>query len=246
MGTKKSSCSIECQTEVTLSSKLSGSGPPSFKKESADTLVDLPSPYHCDNLEDVIAAQLVYNERRAFTMQDDIPVNPDVLSKRADISFQVAFLNPSLVCHRYPMEFIPKSVLTPHSLLVGWRRHFIYYMDWIRTFDDFRSMCLADQLILARCRHTDHGWFTHSYNTMLSGRHGICFANGAFHPHSTDHQWIERDKIIGEFYESQTKIVKDHLIIPMKEQQIDFTEYVLLKSIFFFREGIRDLYFVII
>ncbi|KAE9554663.1 hypothetical protein FO519_002150 [Halicephalobus sp. NKZ332] len=236
MKIKKPTQSIESQTDVTLSSILNYSGPPSSRKESTDNIMDLPSPYCCDSPEDLIAAQIVYNERRAFTMQDEILVNPDVLSRRADISFQVAFLNPSLVSHRYPMEFLPTSIMTADLLMLGWRRHFIYYMDWIRTFDEFKALCLADQLILARCRHTDHGWFMHSYHTMLCGRYGICLANGGFHPHSTDHQWAERDKIIGEFYESQTKTVTDHLIIPMKDHQVDFTEYVMLKAIFFFRE----------
>uniref|UniRef100_A0AC34RJ04 Uncharacterized protein n=1 Tax=Panagrolaimus sp. JU765 TaxID=591449 RepID=A0AC34RJ04_9BILA len=236
---KKQCCSTDSQTEITAIPRSSACSNniqiASFNRNHPDNFVELPSPYCSDSPDDAILYQLIFNEKRAFSMQDDNLNNINVLSHRADISFQVAFFNPSLVCNRYPMEFKPKSVLTPQSLIIGWRRHFIYYMDWIRTFDEFKSLSLTDQLILARNRHTDHGWLSHSYNTMLTGRNGICFANGGFHPYVTDIQWSERDKRIDEFYESQTKATVDHLITPMKEIKMDFAEYVLLKSIVFFR-----------
>ena len=194
------------------------------------------------------------NEKNIWEKRDAVPIIPSPSATKADISFQVAFLNPSLVCDRYPMEFKPSQILTPDLLINGWKRHFVYYVDWIRTFDEFQQLTLPDQvclavslisdfrknhfqLILARNRLTDHGWLSHSYHTMLSGRNGICFANGGFHPYSSDFQWCERDKRIDEFYESQTKATVDHLIEPFKSMKTDYAEFVMLKAIHLFREG---------
>jgi nuclear factor 4 len=237
---KKLCRTIECQTDMSLDPRTSNDHINSelscIKNEPSDAFQDLPSPYYYDDPDESIPFQLVMKEKSVWEKRDDVSTIPPASENKADISFQVAFLNPSLVSDRYSMEFKPSRILTPDLLINGWKRHFVYYIDWIRTFDEFQQLTLPDQLILARNRLTDHGWLSHSYHTMLSGRNGICFANAAFHPYMTDFQWSERDKRVDEFYESQTKATVDHLIDPFKTMKTDYAEFVMLKAINFFRE----------
>uniref|UniRef100_A0A7E4VMY9 Nuclear receptor domain-containing protein n=1 Tax=Panagrellus redivivus TaxID=6233 RepID=A0A7E4VMY9_PANRE len=197
---------------------------------------ELPSLLPLDEPDDRTPFNLVMNEKRVWERDDDDPITIPNTSNRADITFQIAFLNPSSVSKRYPMNFKPAHILTPELLMNGWRRHFVYYIDWISTFEEFQQLSLHDKLILAKNRLVDHGWISHSFHTMLSGRAGICFANGGFHPHRTDPLWEERNLQIDAFYESQTKATVDHLIEPFASMKTDYAEFTLLKAINFFRE----------
>uniref|UniRef100_A0A914MB61 NR LBD domain-containing protein n=1 Tax=Meloidogyne incognita TaxID=6306 RepID=A0A914MB61_MELIC len=166
-----------------------------------------------------------------------------------DIPFEEAFKNPTLICGRYPLMFNrADQPLTPFLYIDGWKRHFTYFSDWVHQLELFQRMSFNDQILLAKQRIIHVGWLVHAYNSQLKGAGAICFANGAFyHPNtpkndnsfdeSTKNEDDQHSKIVN-FFGQQLSILVHSLFEPLRQLNLDFAEYVLLKAILLFREEV--------
>ncbi|KAK0397999.1 hypothetical protein QR680_002380 [Steinernema hermaphroditum] len=195
---------------------------------------DLPSP---PNSDDDLYLRFYALEEHIFNNVEG--VGPLLSAEeKVDMPFEFVFHEPTLVCRRYKMFFTGERILTPEDFIDGWRRHFIFFADWAHGLKDFACLDTDDQLILAKRRLVHHGWVSHSYYSMLSGKSGICFANGSYHPHSDSEDYYKHDPVIGQFYSDSVARMMDGLVIPMKNMKLDIYEYCLLKGINFFKEEI--------
>uniref|UniRef100_A0A183TXY7 NR LBD domain-containing protein n=1 Tax=Toxocara canis TaxID=6265 RepID=A0A183TXY7_TOXCA len=141
------------------------------------------------------------------------------------------------IVHFSQMRFSGERVLTPDDLIDGWRRHFVFYADWVQRLEDFAHFSNEDQVVMAKRRLIPHGWLMHAYQTMLSGRNGICFANGAYHPREDGRPGTPKgDPRIIEFYNDSINRMMDNLVKPMREMKMDVTEYCILEAVNLFAE----------
>ena len=45
------------------------------------------------------------------------------------------------------MNFNAEHILTIESMVHGWRRHFVYYVDWCTRLNEVRQLDMYDQVI---------------------------------------------------------------------------------------------------
>lgn len=188
---------------------------------------DLPTPSSYDMY--TIPETLMALENQVFShtpIEADYSIN--ATKTQINLPFEVVFRRPMLVSPRYPMRFTGERILTPEDLIDGWRRHFIYYSDWCRGLEEFQMLNEKDQDLLARRQLNLHCWLSHSYYSMKCGAHGLCFANGAFHPVEGGHPSIV------DFYKQCMPRLMTYVIGPMRSMAMDDVEFVLLKAIVFF------------
>jgi hypothetical protein len=91
-------------------------------------------------------------------------------------------------------------------------------------------MCLAKRRIV----HV--GWWVNAYHSYLSGKDGICFSNGFYHPHTTDKRANEANPVIFSFFEKLMPIFYGDLLLNIRLLRFDFAEFVLMKALIFFRD----------
>nr|CAD2182075.1 unnamed protein product [Meloidogyne enterolobii] len=223
---------------------------------------ELPSPLPNKNNvvvdDEEITIKLVLIEKQVWDLVDTscslikpkITTNSGVHSSnnqiQKDIPFEEAFKNPTLICGRYPLMFNrADQPLTPFLYIDGWKRHFTYFSDWVHQLELFQRMSFNDQILLAKQRIIHVGWLVHAYNSQLKGAGAICFANGAFYHPNTDNSFDESTKNeddqhskIVNFFGQQLSILVHSLFEPLRQLNLDFAEYVLLKAILLFREEV--------
>uniref|UniRef100_A0A1I8AH15 Nuclear receptor domain-containing protein n=1 Tax=Steinernema glaseri TaxID=37863 RepID=A0A1I8AH15_9BILA len=207
-----------------------------YKQENPTTPPeqDLPSP---PNNDDDLYLRLYALEEHIFNNVEG--VGPLLAPKeKVDLPFEKVFYEPTRVDRRYKMLFTGKSILTKDGLVEGWRRHFVFFADWAQGLKDFVCLSIEDQMLLAKRRLVYHGWLSHSYYSMRSGKNGLCFANGCYHPQKDSEDSHLRDRTISEFYSDSVTRMMEGLITPMKNMKLDPYEYCLLKGICFFKEEI--------
>uniref|UniRef100_A0A915N3G9 NR LBD domain-containing protein n=1 Tax=Meloidogyne javanica TaxID=6303 RepID=A0A915N3G9_MELJA len=243
-----------------------GSTCPIVKEFDESNFADeLPSPLPNKNNvvvdDEEITIKLVLIEKQVWDLVDTscslikpkITTNSGVHSPnnqiQKDIPFEEAFKNPTLICGRYPLMFNrADQPLTPFLYIDGWKRHFTYFSDWVHQLEPFQKMSFNDQVLLAKQRIIHVGWLVHAYNSQLKGAGAICFANGAFyHPNtakndnsldeSTKNEDDQHSKIVN-FFGQQLSILVHSLFEPLRQLNLDFAEYVLLKAILLFREEV--------
>ncbi|CAJ0931526.1 unnamed protein product, partial [Mesorhabditis belari] len=195
---------------------------------------DLPNPCSLENC--IIAEHLLQLEHQLFQNAPSPSKFSPYSPVSTDLPFEVLFRKPELVCPRYPMHFKAEKALTVEALIDGWRRHFVYYSDWVRGLDDFIFLSEPDQDCLARRRLVHHGWISHAYYSAKSPETGLCFANGSFHPYGESLQRFTPDTKCEEFYRNSIGRFVNYLVAPMRSIDLDETEMVLLKAITFFAE----------
>uniref|UniRef100_A0A1I8AXC7 NR LBD domain-containing protein n=1 Tax=Meloidogyne hapla TaxID=6305 RepID=A0A1I8AXC7_MELHA len=194
-------------------------------------------------------------------IQKDIPFeeafnNPTLICRRYPVdNYLIKFLIENL---SFPMKLMFNRVdqpLTPFLYIDGWRRHFTYFIDWVHQLEPFQQMSFNDQILLAKQRITHVGWLVHAYNSQLKGEGVICFANCAFyHPdssislpnatinegsldESTKNEADQHSKIVNFFGQQLSNLVHS-LFEPLRQLNLDFAEYVLLKAILLFSEEV--------
>ncbi|CAK5049028.1 unnamed protein product [Meloidogyne enterolobii] len=229
--------------------------------EESNFAEELPSPLPNKNNvvdDEEITIKLVLIEKQVWDLVDTscslmkpkITTNSGVHSSnnqiQKDIPFEEAFKNPTLICGRYPLMFNrADQPLTPFLYIDGWKRHFTYFSDWVHQLEPFQRMSFNDQILLAKQRIIHVGWLVHAYNSQLKGAGAICFANGAFYHPNTDNSLDESTKNeddqhskIVNFFGQQLSILVHSLFEPLRQLNLDFAEYVLLKAILLFREEV--------
>jgi hypothetical protein len=89
------------------------------------------------------------------------------------------------------LDFSGQKILDPVLFVDGWRRGFTYYIDWAKRLSAFNKLTYEDKLSLAKLRLIDISWWTHIYQSYLSGKDGVCLSNGHYHPYVTDERFSE-------------------------------------------------------
>ncbi|CAJ0571497.1 unnamed protein product, partial [Mesorhabditis spiculigera] len=195
---------------------------------------DLPTPCSVENCR--LAEQLLQLEHQLTHSNNNTADFAPFSPSRTDLPFEVLFRRPELVCSRYPMRFSGERVLTVDLLIDGWRRHFVFYSDWVRGLEDYQMLSKDDQDCLARRRLVHHGWISHALYSAKAPVTGLCFANGAFHPYGDSLKYYNPDPKIEEFYRNSIGRFVNYLLQPIRALEVDDTEMVLLKAIIFFAE----------
>lgn len=212
-------------------------------KEEVQTINDyqeqeLPTPSSTEL--DTLPDTLLILEKQIWSLLEADDYNITIAGTHIDLPFEVVFRRPSLVSKRYPMRFSGERLMTPDDLIDGWRRHFVFYADWVQRLEDFKQFTNEDQVVIAKRRLIPHGWLMHAFQTMLSDINGICFANGGYHPREYHSDGTPRgDPRIIEFYSDSINRMMDNLVKPMRELKMDVTEYCILRAVNLFAEEVE-------
>ncbi|KAH7730608.1 CRE-NHR-4 protein [Aphelenchoides avenae] len=220
--------SLESPTE----SYSSDSANAFIKREIRDS--ELPSV----DPDEFLPMAMVMIEKEVWERQDPMPMMPVSPGEKLNMTFEYAYNHPTIVSNRYQMRFSGETIMTPETFIDGWRRYFTFFVDWSQRLDEFMAMSYTDRMILAKQRIVPHGWLGHAYHSMLSGRIGVCMSNGSYHPHKCDPRAEEMDTTVETILGKQVDFMMKTLVDPMREMDVDYAEFVLLKTICFFREEI--------
>lgn len=79
-------------------------------------------------------------------------------------------------------------------------------------------------------------WWSHIYQSYLSGREGVCLGNGHYHPDKTDQRFTEANPIMAGFSEPMMPLVMEDLMLPIRQLKLDAAEFSLMKALIFFRD----------
>ncbi|KAI6219828.1 hypothetical protein M3Y99_01634900 [Aphelenchoides fujianensis] len=184
------------------------------------------------------ARELIQIEQEVWNLRD-VPTEAGaevIPMPHLNFKFEYAFSNPALISRRYPLQFTGTNVLSASLFVDAWRRHFVFYVDFIRRLSAFKRLDYADQLALAKARLTNCKWWTLAYYSYASGQNGLCFPNGHFHPNASDVRASEADSAISQFYEKLMPTLMRDLVQNCRRLKLDFVEYVLLKALVLFRD----------
>ncbi|KAI6220625.1 Nuclear hormone receptor family member nhr-4 [Aphelenchoides fujianensis] len=199
------------------------------------------------------ARELIQIEQEVWNLRDGpTEAGGEVIPlPHLNFKFEFAFSNPTLISRRYPLQFTDTKILSASLFVDAWRRHFVFYVDFIRRLSAFKRLDYADQLALAKARLTNCKWWTLAYYSYASGQNGLCFPNGHFHPNSSDVRASEADSCvsvftafyqsfllfrISQFYEKLMPTLMRDLVQNCRRLKLDFVEYVLLKALVLFRD----------
>uniref|UniRef100_A0A914C921 Uncharacterized protein n=1 Tax=Acrobeloides nanus TaxID=290746 RepID=A0A914C921_9BILA len=219
----KNKRSSETQTEIILQNSISPS--PKSSLPSLDNDLSIP-------------AVLMLTEKGVMEISDDYLLSVPSSNQKIDTPFEIVYTNPQLVSRRYKINFSAEKILDQDQLINGWRRHLVYFIDWFKRLEDVQQLSLPDQIILAKYRIPYHGWFFHAYNSMICDKTGICYANGAYHPYVGDERYIERDPAMIQFHAKIEDMIFNGLIYPMRKWNMDYCEYLIIKTMSIFRHEI--------
>ena len=140
--------------------------------------------------------ELLQIECEILNLQDDTDEVVELKPfGQLNIKFETAFNQPELVSRRYQLNFSGQQILDPVSFVCGWRRNFTYYVDYIKRLNGFNRLSHEDKLTLAKRRLVNIAWWSHVYQSYLSGKDGLCLANGHYHPYKTDSRFSEANQM---------------------------------------------------
>uniref|UniRef100_A0A0N5AZD7 Nuclear receptor domain-containing protein n=1 Tax=Syphacia muris TaxID=451379 RepID=A0A0N5AZD7_9BILA len=175
--------------------------------------------------------QKIDSEVWCLSQSDD--TEPELSSSPSAVDFEIAFRRPTLVSRRYPIQFGGRQIAKLSDVSDDWRRHFVFYLDFLHRLDDFKLLDEEDQISLARCRLVSHGWLMHAYYTMLANTVGIVYVNNRYHPRDGI---VCGDYRIDSLYGESLDKMMINVVLPMRELQMDNNEYLLLRTINIFSE----------
>ncbi|KAI6170584.1 hypothetical protein M3Y97_01138100 [Aphelenchoides bicaudatus] len=181
--------------------------------------------------------ELLQIERETLNKQDE---SEEVVELEAfgqlNVKFETAFNKPELCSRRYPLDFSGQKILDPVSFVSGWRRGFVFYIDWIKRLPGFNRLSYEDKLTLAKLRLIDISWWTHIFQSAFSGKDGVCLGNGHFHPYVTDARYAEANPIMRAFSEPMMPPVMEDLVKPFRQLKLDAAEFGLIKVLILYRD----------
>ncbi|KAI6187446.1 hypothetical protein M3Y98_00244500 [Aphelenchoides besseyi] len=184
-----------------------------------------------------LALDLIDIERDVWKLQDNNSKITELMPMpHLNFTFEIAFANANFVSRRYPLQFTGSQILTSSLFIDAWRRSFVYYVDFIQRLPAFKQLDYADQLALARARLTNSFWWTTAYYSYVSGKNGLLFANGTFHPNVSDVCASEADPVVFQLFEKLMPIAMRDLIQNCRRLNLDFVEYIFLKVVIILRD----------
>ncbi|VDD87010.1 unnamed protein product [Enterobius vermicularis] len=166
-----------------------------------------------------------------LSQTDDL--EPELRSSPNAVDFEIAFRRPTLVSRRYPIQFGTTELAQLNDISDDWRRHLVFYLDFLHRLDDFKLLCEEDQIFVARSQIVQHGWLMHAYYTMINNVVGLSYVNNRYHP---------RDGIIkgdsSTKCKDQTKIYatndkgNEENVKKKRENQLSYQTVINAKTIF--------------
>ncbi|CAI4227745.1 unnamed protein product [Auanema sp. JU1783] len=138
------------------------------------------------------------------------------------VSLTLGIQNPQLVIHRTRLNW----------------RAFVLHADWALGIPDFRVIPLEDQTQLFKQNFMAFGWITYSYKCYENNSEdvGVPMGNGSYLPYNRDEIKLMEAKWISVYGPVSQKLV-EMTVKPMKEMQMSFEEYCLLKAITLFQQN---------
>ncbi|KAI6236146.1 Zinc finger and Nuclear hormone receptor domain containing protein [Aphelenchoides besseyi] len=198
------------------------------------------SQVKCENIEVPelrLALDLIDIERDVWKLQDTNSKITELMPMpHLNFTFEIAFANANFVSRRYPLQFTGSQTLTSSLFIDAWRRSFVYYVDFIQRLPAFKQLDYADQIALARARLTNSFWWSTVYYSYVSGKNGLLFANGTFHPNVSDVCASEADPVVFQLYEKLMPIAMRDLVQNCRRLNLDFVEYIFLKVLIILRD----------
>lgn len=153
-----------------------------------------------------------------------------------EVSITMGLHNPHLVNRRSPLDWSCSRIMDGKDMYMAWYRSFVMLADYAMGIPEFRHLPLADQTRLFKENFTAFGWLVYAYRCYFNGLSeiGMPLGNGSYIPYR-EHEVKMMETKWAEAYGPVGKSLIEMIVMPMREINITFQEYTILKAIALFQ-----------
>ncbi|CAB3405746.1 unnamed protein product [Caenorhabditis bovis] len=188
-----------------------------------------------------VLKRLIMIERAVMEKQDDQTDLAAMFSCQCNVNLSLAeaFANPNRVASRTKLQWECCDRLSNvKDLQVTWCRTFVWYVDFLRSHDEFNSLPHNDQLSICKNRFAPVSWLTYAYNAYIYQIDGVAFTNDAWYPKDPKLRELVPSEC-NQYYASLCDIMHHEVISIMKILSIDAEEYCLMLLLAAFKPDYR-------
>ncbi|TMS37670.1 hypothetical protein L596_004555 [Steinernema carpocapsae] len=158
-----------------------------------------------------------------------------------DVSVKCGLQNPQLVTRRTPLNWRCERIMQDDDLYAAWYRNFVLLADWCMSIPCFKMLSQEDQAVLFRKNFMMFGWLHFAFKIKNSGDWtGLPIGNGSYIPYSDE--GLDKMQANNWFclrwartYGVICKKLVDMVAKPLKELDMDESEYCLTKTLSLFQ-----------
>ncbi|KAK0398075.1 hypothetical protein QR680_002417 [Steinernema hermaphroditum] len=152
-----------------------------------------------------------------------------------DVSLKCGLQNPQLVTKRTPLNWRCERIMQDDDLYAAWYRNFVLLADWCMSIPCFKMLSQEDQTVLFRKNFMMFGWLHFAFKIKNNGDWiGLPIGNGSYIPYS-DEGLEQMEVKWARTYGVICKKLVDMVAKPLKELDMDESEYCLTKTLALFQ-----------
>uniref|UniRef100_A0A1I7Y756 Nuclear receptor domain-containing protein n=1 Tax=Steinernema glaseri TaxID=37863 RepID=A0A1I7Y756_9BILA len=162
--------------------------------------------------------------------------NTNIIEKWGrDVSLKCGLQNPQLITKRTPLNWSCERIMQDDDLYAAWYRNFVLLADWCMSIACFKMLSEEDQTVLFRKNFMMFGWLHFAFKIKNNGDWvGLPIGNGSYIPYS-DEGLEQMEVKWARTYGVICKKLVDMVAKPLKELDVDETEYCLTKTLALFQ-----------
>ncbi|CAC70072.3 Nuclear Hormone Receptor family [Caenorhabditis elegans] len=155
------------------------------------------------------------------------------------ISLQSALENPEKVATRTKLEWGNTSRLADiHDLKVTWCRTFVWFHDYLSSFEELERLNYLDREQLFKLRFAPVSWNLYAWHSYQNNIDGVTFTNDAWYPLDKEKQAF-MDKPCNDYYSKIADTMIHGLVYRMKGINMTEEEFSCMLAITLFRPDYR-------
>ncbi|KAF8376431.1 hypothetical protein PRIPAC_82860, partial [Pristionchus pacificus] len=153
---------------------------------------------------------------------------------RVDVPFTATMNDPGICVKRTtPKWSARKRIIQLSDLQFMWCRSFAIIMDWAMQIKDFKELGSQDQMMMLFHRLVPLSNMQHGWKMYQTGSSDMVFIDGTYYPRDKEQQ-KSLDWGCNHYLSNLADLTYSELALPMKDIQMDNSEYALLKALCFF------------
>ncbi|GMS95537.1 hypothetical protein PENTCL1PPCAC_17712, partial [Pristionchus entomophagus] len=206
--------------------------PPSIKSEM---LSPHPST-HSLHVQTPIVQYLLDLESTSESMIDDIDHLCTAMSYlcRVDVPFMATMNDPGICVKRTKPEWgARRRVIQLSDLQFMWCRSFAIIIDWAKQIKDFKELSNQDQMMMLFHRLVPLSNMQHGWKMYQTGSSDYILIDGTYYPRDKEQQ-KSMDWACNHYLSNLADLTYSELTLPMKDVELDESEYAILKALCFF------------
>lgn len=188
-----------------------------------------------------IVKELSERQKKSDTPESDENELSFLFSRSCNINttLRMALESPTIVCSRSPLKWgNTQRLANKQDLADTWGRTFLWYHDYVKSYDELRNLDFTDFKVLFRNRFSPVSWMLYAWNSFKNGIEGVTFTNDSWYPNNKDMQ-KSLDEHCNSYYGSLAETMMHDVIDKMRAIQMTEEEYSCMLAITLFRADYR-------